>query len=119
MVAVKCRPLTDQERAWLIRGLNSLATGEYADGGRWIEKKTGEVKPLDPPQDPSSWLDQVDSLRVIGQCNCGEPNCHTVQFQDFEGSQVVAIVTYHTEDGRLLNVLINERTGRIAELEII
>jgi hypothetical protein len=113
------RELTSQERAWLRSGLASLATGEYFGGGSWINTETGAAKPLDEPVDPSYWLEQIDTLRVVGQCDCGEPNCHTVQFQDFETGSVRGLVSYHTEDGRILNILINERTGRIAEPEVI
>lgn len=113
------RKLIKQERDWLISGLNSLKTGEYFGGGRWIDTETGETKQLDEPIDPKYWLDKIDNLRVISKCNCGESNCHTVQFQNFEPKKVVALVCDSTDDGRMLIIHIHEDSGLIAELEII
>jgi hypothetical protein len=113
------RPLTTQEKDWLIRGLHTLGTGEYFGGGNWIDLQTKEKLPLDEPVDPSFLLDQIDNLRVIGQCECGEANCHTVQFQHYQRGRSVAIVCYHTEDKRQLIIHINEDSGLLAELEVI
>ena len=113
------RSLTEQEREWLCLGLVTLAKGEAWGGGNWIEIETGKVKPKDEPIDPQRWIDQIDGLRVVGQCQCGEPNCHTVQFQHFVPGRVVGIVAYHTDDGRHLNILVNEDTGLLAELEVV
>jgi len=98
------RALTEQERNWLVRGLNALGTGEYFGGGRWIDTKTNKRKRLDDPVDPTSLLNEVDDLRVIDECDCGEPNCHTVKFQNFERGKSAAIVCYYTEDSRMLIV---------------
>ena len=113
------RELTIQEREWLIRGLSSLETGEYFGGNRWIDTKTGEIKAIDEPIDPKFWLDQIDNLRVVGKCGCGKPSCHTVQFQNFEKGKIETIVSYYTEDKRILNISIHEDSGLLAELEII
>ncbi len=113
------RELTEQERGWLIRGLNSLETGEYFGGNRWVDTQTGEIKNIDEPIDPKFWLDQIDDLRVVGKCSCGKQSCHTVQFQNFEKGKVEAIVSYYTEDKRILNILIHEESGLIAELEVV
>jgi len=113
------RELTKQERDWLIIGLSSLKTGEYFGGGQWIDTETGKTKPLDEPIDPNYWLDQVDILRVVSKCNCGESNCHTVQFQNFEPKKSIALVCDSTDDGRMLIIHIHEDTGLIAELELI
>jgi hypothetical protein len=113
------RELTEQKKTWLRRGLESLSRGEHWGGGTWIDTKTGKTKPRDEAIDPQFWLDQIEGLRVVSQCNCGEPNCHTVQFQNFKSGRVAGIVTYHTGDGRHLNILVNEDKGLLAELEII
>jgi hypothetical protein len=113
------RPLTNQERNWLIRGLKTLETGEYFGGDNWIDTETNKRKSLDQPIDPLFHLQEVESLYVVGQCNCGERNCHTIQFQNYEKGKSAAIVCYHTEDKRMLIIHINESTGKLAELEII
>lgn len=113
------RLLTQQEKSWLIRGLNTLATGEYFGGGRWVDTKTNKTKKLDKPINPEFFIEQIENLRVIGSCNCGEANCHTVQFQNFEIGKLVNLVFYNTEDKRMLLIHINEDTNQLAELEII
>ncbi len=113
------RPLTKQEKDWLLRGLETLETGEYFGGGNWVDVENNCRKELDKPVDPNFLLEQIDELQVIEMCSCGEPNCHTVKFQDFETGKSVAIVCYHTEDKRMLIIHINENNGKLAELEII
>ena len=113
------RALTEQEKTWLLRGLNTLATGEYSGGGNWIDAKTNELLPLAPPVNPQPLIDQMAELQVIEQCNCGEPSCHTIRFQHFERRKSKKIVFYHTEDKRLLLIFVNRDSGLLAELEII
>ncbi len=113
------RELTKQERDWLVRGLNSLKTGEYSGGNRWIDTETGKIKPLEETIDPKFWLEQIDNLRVVGKCRFGKIKCHTVQFQHFEKEKVEAIVSYYTDDSRMLNIHIHVDSGLLAELEII
>ena len=112
------RALTKQERDWMVRGLETLRTGEYFGGGKWVELDTNKKKELDQPIDPGPYLHQIDELRVVDKCTCGEPKCHTVKFQNFEIGKSVAIVCSSTEDKRMLIIHINEETGRLAELEI-
>jgi len=118
-VNFEARELTPQEREWLVSGLRTLATGEAFGGGRWIECESGSVKPLDCPEDPGPYLGQVSELRVIGNCPCGEAKCQTVRFQHYERGKSVAIVCHHTGDGRQLIIHVHERTGLLAEMEII
>ena len=33
------RPLTEEERDWLILGLKTLATGEAMGGGSWVDEE--------------------------------------------------------------------------------
>ena len=113
------REVTKQERNWLIKGLSTLETGKYFGGGRWIDSETGKQKPLDEPIDPDYLLGQVDHLRVVSKCDCGEPDCHTVRFQNFESGKSVALVCDSTDDGRILIIHINEDSGLLAELEVI
>jgi hypothetical protein len=113
------RPLTKQEKDWLLRGLKTLETGEFFGGGNWIDVENKRRKKLDKPVNANFLLEQIDELQVTEKCNCGEPNCHTVKFQNFEIGKSVAVVCYHTEDKRMLIIHINENNGKLAELEII
>lgn len=112
------RPITDQEHAWLIRGLKTFETGEYEGGGNATDAKTGETLPPPEPIDPAPYLAQLDGLRVVGKCGCGQPNCHTIKFQHHGEGSSAAFVTHHTEDERLLIVFEND-DGMLSELEII
>ncbi len=113
------RKLSEQEKLWLICGLNTLKTGEYFGGGKWVDVATNETKELDEPIDAQFFLEQIDGLRVVRKCNCGDATCHTVMFQNFETGKSVAIVCGNTEDKRMLIIHINKDTGLLAELEII
>jgi hypothetical protein len=113
------RALTEQEKGWLLRGLNTLGTGEYFGGGNWIDMETNERLPLSEPVNPQHLIEQIDNLSVVGECGCGEPNCHTVQFQNYERGKSEAIVCYHTEDKRMLIIHVHADSGLLAELEIV
>ncbi len=112
------RELTEQETNWLISGLKTLETGEYFGGGSWVDLDKNKTKELDEPLDADFFLEQIEGLRVIDKCPCGEATCHTVKFQNFEIGKSVAIVCSSTEDKRMLIIHINEDTGQLAELEI-
>ncbi len=111
--------MTEQEKNWLIRGLKTLETGEYRGGGKWIDGKTGKVKPLDEPKNAEPFLRQIDEIEVIYKCACGEPDCHTIRFQNFERGKCGAMVTTATEDGRMLIIDVHRETNLLAGLEII
>lgn len=113
------RELTKQEKNWLYQGLQTLRTGEYFGGGNWIEMETGKIKPLDEPIDPQFFLNQIIWLRVISKCDCGESNCHTVKFQNYNKRNTVALVTTYIEDGRMMIIHIDEESGLLVELEVI
>jgi len=61
----------------------------------------------------------VEDLFVVDSCKCGHPNCNTIQFQHYRRGESTCLVCSHTEDKRLLIILTNEKTGKLAELEII
>jgi len=114
------RKLTRQEKKWLSRGLKSLETGEYFGGGRWVDVETEKVKPLDEPVDTAFFLQQIDGLKVVSKCDCGDKNCYTVMFQHYRpGKKISTIVSYFTEDHRMLNIDVDEETGKLVQLEII
>ena len=113
------RKITEQEKKWLIRGLNTLKTGRHLGGGLWVDIKTGKTLPLDKPIDPNPFLDQIDDLRIVYKCKCGNENCHTVHFQNYRRGRSDAIVNYHTKDERLLIIFADQETGKLSELEII
>ncbi|MBA3601955.1 MAG: hypothetical protein H0W45_12135 [Acidobacteria bacterium] len=59
------RELTEQEKNWLIRRLETLKTGKYFGGGNWVDLDTNETKELDEPFDAEFFLEQIDELRVV------------------------------------------------------
>lgn len=117
------RKLTQQEKKWLRRGLKTLPKGEYFGGGKWIDVKTGKIKPKDKPLENKKYLEQIDGLRVIKKCKCGEKSCHTITFQHYKdgyhGGRSVLLAESHTEDGRMLIVFADRKTKMLTELEII
>ena len=113
------RKLTKQEKDWLIQGLKWLETGEYNLGGKWRIGATGKIKPLDPPKDSASYLQQINELRVVHKCKCGDIDCHTIKFQHFEKGKCGVIVSNSIDDGRMLIIDINKETDFLAGLEII
>ena len=112
------RPVTTKERAWLVRGLESLRTGEYV-GCHSINLATGTPPPPGPPIDPQPYLDQLDKLVVVRRCNCGLKNCHTVAFQGFQKGKIRTLVKHNTKDGRWLIITAHEDTNELTELEVI
>jgi len=113
------RSLTEEEKRWLRQALALLSTGEYLGGGRWVDVETGETMPLGPPVDPEPFLKQLDSLLVVDECRCGDPNCHTVRFQHYRPGRSHALVHTETDDGRQLIVFADEETRLLTELEVI
>ena len=116
--SIRPRKITPKERAWLIRGLNSLTTGEYV-GSHAIDLDTWQKPPLGDPMDPRPYLDQVDNLIVIKKCKCGGKRCHTVTFRQSGEGESVALVEHSTTDNRWLIICVNEKTRELSELEII
>lgn len=107
------RPINRTEKEFLIRGLGVL----------------DKSKPIPVPGEDGrravNWVYmddlvmQIDSLIVIGKCQCGDPNCHTIQFQHHRCGQSEKIVELSLEDGRILSIYIDRERGLITQLEII
>lgn len=112
------RPITDQERAWLARGLESLRATQDLD--RFvIEPKTQRKLLPGESLDPQPYLRQLDQLRVIKKCNCGQKNCHTVTFEGYQRHHSHLLVHHKIDDGRRMMIMIHEDTHALVELEII
>jgi hypothetical protein len=107
------RALTDQEKGWLISGLNSLRT---EDQGCWLDSETGEEL---SPIDIQALLDQIDRLRVTYECDCGQSNCRTIAFQHYRPGKTRVIVDSATDDGRMLLIDADGETRLLTGLEII
>lgn len=114
------RELSDQERVWLVSGIKSLSE-EYQAPPVHRHYISAGKSVLDKPEliDSKPLLEQIDGLRVVSKCGCGESSCHTVQFQHVQQGTLETIVNHYTDDGRMLNIDINEETGLIAQLEVI
>ncbi len=97
----------------------TMERGEHFGGGVLTEEKTGQVKPRDKAVNPSFFLDQVDSLIVTDMCRCGQADCHTVYFQHYRGEPTGAIAFHFADDGHTVIVHVDDKTGKIGELEVI
>lgn len=113
------RKLTKQEKKWLIYGLKTLETGEYRGGGKWIDGKTGKIKSLDEPKSAELFLRQIDEIRVVRKCDCGQPECYTIKFQNYEPRKCGVMIETVTEDGRIMLIDVHNETQIPAGLEII
>lgn len=111
------RSLTPRERERLTRALNTLPTGTYFGGGRWVYH--GRTKPLDEPIDPAPYLGALDSLRIVSRCGCGEPFCHTVQFQRFRAGHTRVFIHIDTEADLDIITFVDEDSRELAEMEVI
>lgn len=69
-----------------------------------------------PPDLDRKVRDEIPTLTVIWQCECGSPDCHWVKFRD-DGENNYCLHG-RTEDGRELILFIDARLGLHA-LEII
>jgi hypothetical protein len=116
--SIRPRKITTRERAWLIRGLNSLRTGAYV-GTHAINLDLGTNPPPGPPVDPQPYLDQIDKLIVVKKCRCGQKNCYTVTFRQSHLGRSVGLVMHYTEDDRRLIICVNNKSRELSELEII
>ena len=116
--SIRPRKITPKERAWLIRGLNSLATGEYV-GCHAVDLSTWQKPQPGPPIDPQPYLDQLDKLVVVEKCKCGQRKCHTVTFRQSKAGRSVGLVKHKAEDGRWLIICVNMKTRELSELELI
>ena len=118
--SIRPRKITPQERAWLIHGLESLRTGEYATHS--IDLDTGKNPPPTLPIDPQPYLDQIDKLVVVNECRCGVKTCHTVKFRqsaEVNPRNIRTLVWTLTDDCRTLIVSVNVSTNELVDLEII
>jgi hypothetical protein len=115
---IRPRKITAKERAWLIRGLHSLSTGEYV-GCHAVDLDTGTHPLPGKPVDPRPYLAQLDTLVVIKKCGCGQKTCHTVTFRQSKSCPPSNLVFSKTDDGRLLIIDVNRETGELSGLEII
>ena len=108
------RPITQAEKDYIMKGLDSLGPNgspipvKDEDGKQavcWVEKE--------------DLVNQLDSLVIVGVCQCGDPDCHTVQFQHHKAGSSSKIVEMKLEDGRSMSVYINRERGLLSGLEII
>ncbi len=71
--------------------------------------------------DINDYLSQISSLRVIEECDCGDPTCHSVRFQNYEAgnSHGFADGTAKDKDNKafMVTLFVNSATNMISELE--
>ena len=97
------RELTATEKWWVEEALNQEP--EVSD----LEKATYKL--------------QLENLKVIEECDCGDPNCGSVKFSDYvQGHSVAiadAIIHKHSSEEFLVILFINEVSDRFSELETV
>lgn len=92
------RPITAQERAWLLRG----------------------IAKLDDQDEIEAYTEGISGLVVEAKCDCGDPACHSVEFTRGEPeTRTIGIACTTSGDGRTLIVHADERSGELVELELI
>lgn len=75
------RELTSKERHILIGTLSKMRRGDH------------EIFEIDcEPEDPSQYLEQVNDLKVVDVCECGQKSCDTISFIDrnITGEEMIA-----------------------------
>ena len=114
------RELTDEERKWLIEALTSLKDGNQFMGGT----AQGDISVLPKvwrgSMDPKFFLDQIDELRVTGECECHKDKSKTysIYFQYYKPGCGGLVVMYPIKNGPSVSVFVDDETGKISELEI-
>jgi hypothetical protein len=110
------RKLTRQEKIWLLRGLRSLKAYQFKD--RKLKGKHSILGKFFKNINVKNALKTLDSLRVISKCGCGDPKCHTVQFQHFKPFQSIGFID-RTGDHRYLLIGFDKKTKMLSEIEVI
>ena len=105
------RPIDQFEKEYLLRGLGMLDEAKPIQGEDGLGAVTWVYK--------DELAMQIDSLIVIGRCQCGDPDCHTIQFQHHRGGFSEKIVEMALEDGRTLSIYVDRERGLLSGLEVI
>jgi hypothetical protein len=105
--------------------INQIERG-FVMMGLGILRKNSESVPLKGDNgEVVNWVDvdelyqQVDSLVVIGKCQCGDPMCHTVQFQHYKVGQSSEIFSTVLDDSRTMSIFVNRMTGMLSGLQVV
>lgn len=86
------RPLTEKEKSLLTKALRKR---------KHLQK----------------YLDQINSLQVVGECGCGDPSCESVYFQNYEHGKSECIAHCFLENSKYIAVFANG--DKLSELEIV
>jgi hypothetical protein len=105
------RPITQEEKEFLIRALGMLSSDEPIPVNDASGKAVNWVQKDD-------LVFQIDTLVVIGRCQCGDPDCHTIQFQYHRSGFSEKILEMVLEDERILSIYIDKEKGYLTCLEI-
>jgi hypothetical protein len=108
------RPIAGFEKDYIIKGIESLG-----NNGSPIPVELEDGKAGIFWLDNDEFINQLDSLIIIGKCQCGDPECHTVQFQHYRAGYSIKLVEMILEDGRIMRIFINRELGLVSGLEII
>lgn len=108
------RPINKTEKNLILKGL-----AEIGSNGGTIKVLDAQGRKAVCSVEPEELRSQIDSLVIIGKCQCGDPDCHTVQFQHFQPGCSYKIVETKLEDDRTMRIFINGENGLLSGLEII
>jgi len=94
-----------------------IAVRPISTDERAVLERAVRVAPVDHVEIPS--LDGLESLQVVGKCECG---CATVQFRyprSGEIADIVADAVGETATGEQVGILVFASEGRFTQLEIV
>lgn len=108
------RSISTVEKEYLLFGISTIG-----ENGNPIPLLGEDGSTVEHMIDRGNLESQVDSLIVIGICQCGDPDCHTVQFQHYSSGLSSEVFKTELEDGRTMSIFINQKSGLISGLQIV
>ncbi|MEM9446892.1 MAG: hypothetical protein AAGA18_16245 [Verrucomicrobiota bacterium] len=88
----------------------------------WVEEALNQEPELNELE-KSAYKLQLKDLKVIEECDCGDPLCGSVKFSNYVQGHSVAIadgvIQKDSSEEFLVILFIDKRSDRLSELEIV
>ena len=92
------------------------------DEASWIEQALKEESDL-KSQDITQYLEQIKSLKVVEECDCGDRECKSVRFQHYRPGYSYGLADASINRGTnkefLAIVFVDRQTRLITEIETV